>query len=113
MEATATGHWRKALSRLDADELFELRDQVADVTARPGWQRILDLIDEGYMAVFRDLTQRGTRDHETYAHQTGYVAGLEEAVNVVQAITDAASTREQRLKRGAVADQRTRQEASV
>ncbi len=111
MDATATGHWRKVLDGLPAPELFALRDQVADLTKQPGWERVINLIDGGHDRVLKSLTQSATRSHEDYARAIGYLSGLEEAPNVVQAIADAASRRELKLeKEAAVADRATQGE---
>lgn len=110
MNATATGHWRKRLKGMPADELFELRDAVTAVTALPGWERIVGLIAEGYNEVFRSLMIGPTRDHADYARQTGYCAGLEEAANVVKAINEVADARAERLEHEAAVDQANRQQ---
>lgn len=110
MDATATGHWRKRLDQLPADELFALEEQVADLTKMPGWERVVALIGEGRDAVVSGLTRTATKSHEDYARAIGYLSGLEEAPNVVQAIADAASKKRERLEKSAVADQQIRQE---
>jgi len=110
VDATATGHWRKKLEKeLPADELFALEEQVADLVKLPGWARIVELIGEGHAAVLKSLTQGPTKPHADQSRQLGYLAGLEEAPNVVQAIADAASRKREKLQKAAVADQTARQ----
>ena len=112
MHATATGHWKEVLRGLSDRELFDLRDQVADLTALPGWERIVAYIAAGHGAVLRSLTQGSTKSHADQSRALGYLAGLEEAPNVVQAIAQAASQRESKLQQAAVADQQARQEGT-
>lgn len=111
MDATATGHWRKKLEKeLSAEELFALEEQVADLVKLPGWTRVTELIGEGHAAVLKSLTQGGTKPYADQSRAIGYLAGLEEAPNVVQAVADAASRRREKLQKVAVADQTARQE---
>lgn len=109
MEATATGHWKRVLDQLPDRELFDLRDAVVAVAQTPGWKEIVAYVMAGHGAVLKSLTQGPTREHADYARQVGYLAGLEEAPNVVKAIVDSAAKREERLKKAAVADQQARQ----
>jgi len=90
-------------------ELFDLRDAVVALTQTSGWREVVALIMAGRESILGSLTQGATRDHATYARQLGYIAGLEEAPNVVQAIVDSAAKREERLRNAAVADQAARQ----
>lgn len=113
MDATATGQWRQALDRLPDRDLFELDDQIADLVEMPGWERVVSWVDGGHRAVLRSLTQGATKSHADYARQVGYLAGLEEAPNVVKAIADAASKRREKLEAAAVADQLQRQGGST
>ena len=110
MDATATGHWKKVLDQLSDRELFDLADAVDAVKTLPGWEQIVSYIGAGHKAVLRSLTQGATREHADYARQVGYLAGLEEAPNVVEAIASAASRRREKLEKAAVADQQARQE---
>ena len=110
MDATATGHWKRVLSKLPAEELFALEEQVVDLTSRPGWQRITSLIEDGHDNVLKSLTQGNVDSHPRVSRALGYLAGLEEAPNVVQAIVEIASQRRSKLEKAAVADQQARQE---
>ena len=106
MHSTATGHWKRGLEKLSDRELFDLEDEISALTNLPGWQRVVGWIGAGHDAVLRSLTQGVTLSHEDYARQVGYLGGLEEAPNVVKAISEAASQRRRKLeKKAAVADQ--------
>lgn len=109
MDATATGQWIRALERLSDRDLFALEEQVKAVVDLPGWERIVAWISAGHVAVLRSLTQGSTKSHADYARQVGYIAGLEEAPNVVEAIAKSALQRRTRLESAAVADQLQRQ----
>lgn len=105
MHATATGHWKRGFDRMSDRDLFDLDDQIKEVVALPGWERIVAWIGAGHDAVLTSLTQGATRSHADYARQIGYLGGLEEAPNVVKAIRDAASQRRaKRESEAAVAD---------
>lgn len=110
MHATATAHWKRGLDRLSDRELFDLEEQIADLTGLPGWERVVAWITSGRETVLQSLTQGSTLAHADYARQCGYLAGLEEAPNVVEAIRDAASRRRaKRESEAAVADQRAQE----
>lgn len=98
------------LEQLPASELFALDEQVKAVTKLPGWERICAYIGAGRENVLRSLTIGPTRDHAEQSRVIGYIAGLEEAPNVVQAIAEAASRKRAQLESAAVADQTARQE---
>jgi hypothetical protein len=109
VDATATGHWKRALEDAGDRDLFDLRDAVVALTQTDAWREIVALIMAGRDSALKSLTQGPTREHAAYARQIGYIAGLEEAPNVVQAIVDSAAQREERLRKAAVADQQARQ----
>ncbi len=109
MEATATGHWKRALDKMSDRELFDLRDAVVGISQTDGWTGITALIMAARDQVLKSLTQNTPREHPDVTRQIGYIAGLEEAPNVVQAIVDSAALREERLQKAAVADQMARQ----
>lgn len=113
MDANATGQWRGVLKGLPTSELFALRDQVKEVVELPGWERIIAYIAAGHGAVLKSLTEGPVHDHATQSHIIGYLKGLAEAPTVVQAIFDAASSRERQVQKAAVADQAARQEGSL
>lgn len=93
-------------------ELFALEEQVAGLTRQPGWERVVAFIAAGHDAVLKSLTQGSVDSHPRVSRAIGYLAGLEEAPNVVQAIAEAASQRRESLEKAAVADQTARQEAT-
>lgn len=111
MDATATGHWKRVLSKMPAEELFALEEQVADLTRHAGWERVVAFITAGHNEVLKSLTQGSVDSHPRVSRAVGYLAGLEEAPNVVQAIAEAALQRRTKLEKAAVADQTARQEA--
>lgn len=105
MHATATGHWEKGFEKLPAADLFLLEEQVNELVAMPGWERIVSWIGSGHAAVLKSLTQGATKPHADQSRIIGYLAGLEEAPNVVKAISKVASRKRQELEeRAAVAD---------
>lgn len=112
MDATATGHWKQLLKNVPDRELFRLRDEITEITKLPGWERIVAYVASAHKAVLRSLTTGRTREHADMARQIGYLAGLEEAPQVVQAIKEAAAERERRNESALIADQQ-RQEGSL
>jgi hypothetical protein len=108
-ETNAKGYWKRYLSKLDTAELCQLEEEVRALKELSGWERVCDLLQRSYMAVFQSLTRGSTRDHADYARQTGYCAGLEEAPELVDAILEIAANRREKEQRAAVADREARQ----
>lgn len=108
-QATATGHWKRALEKMPTDQLFRLEEQVADLIKSPAWESVVELLTAGYKDVLTSLTTGPTREHADQSRALGYLAGLEEAPNVIQVILSVAEKQRTKLEASAVADQRRRE----
>lgn len=111
VQPTATSAFRRVLEQYDSTTLFEMADQIDELIQHPGWAVVDELVARGRDDVLKDLVHGPTKDQAAYARQTGYLSGLEEFVNVTEAVRKTAAMRRAKLERQAEAERRDLEEA--
>lgn len=110
LQPTTTSAFRQFVKGLSAAELFELEDQLTELSESKGWDALMRMLGEGRENVLATMTSGEIKTHEAYVHRSAYVQGIEEAPNAVQAILDAAARQREQLEREAEAAGRGREE---
>jgi hypothetical protein len=98
VQPTVTGHWNRGLQEATSPELFALAEQVENLQAQPGFAAVMDFVAKGRANVLESLINGPTRSQADYARQMGYVAGMGELPNAVEAIRKAAEQRRAKLE---------------
>lgn len=107
----ATAHWKRGLEARDASSLLVLRDQLDELESHPGWQAVMELLDDGHDAVLAQMLLPGPPVNGKAANkQLGYLAGLAELKTVTEAIREVVAGREAKLK--AEAERQAEQEGA-
>ncbi|MGE5152007.1 MAG: hypothetical protein ACM3II_17970 [Rhodospirillaceae bacterium] len=109
-QPTATNHWKRVLEKRDSSEIFALADQVENLTTEPAFVAVMGLVSEGRDAILDLLIKGPTREQADYARQIGYIAGLEELENAVEAVREVAATRRHKLQAQAEAERTSAEE---
>jgi hypothetical protein len=99
--AVARGAFAFKVQSLPYDELQVLRKKMEDLMASPGWDALMDLLDERHLNLLDALVHGSVLPHTSYAAQTGMVSGLDQARWAAQSVVDYAQEREREERESA------------